>query len=296
MVANTLSNGIDEARRESAYFDRMIGEEGDFNPYAPRGWRTLARRFSEMVPLPAGLRLLDIGCGTGRSRQIYADKAAEFTGMDLSSAALRIASARFPRDVWLQGNACDIPFPDGAFDAVCFSSVLHHIDDFARAVSEGQRVVRPGGYVFAFDPNLFHPAMALFRCPSSWFYSSKGVSPNERPLRPVVLREAFTRCGLTVRQRCQADIPYREVAPPLLNALLGIYNTADRLLELSGLGRWFGSFVITVGKKPDPSHRIISKRIASFGPIATAGKPPELSRAAEAMPAPMRQLAASHEP
>ena len=154
-----------------------------------------------------------------------------------------------------------MPFSKNEFDVVCFSSVLHHIDDFAGAVSEGHRTVRPGGYVFAFDPNLFHPAMALFRHPASWFYSPKGVSPNERPLRPAELRDAFRKCGLTaIRQRCQADIPYRKVAPPLLNALLGLYNFGDRLLEQSGLARLFGSFVITVGRKPeirrDPAHAI----------------------------------------
>ncbi len=282
MKARALARGTDKARRESDYFDRVVSDEGDFNPFAPRGWRTLARRFREMVPMPGELRVLDIGCGTGLSRQIYADRAAEFTGMDLSAEALRLAESRFPRDAWLQGNACNIPFPKNTFDVVCFSSVLHHIGDFARAVGEGHRVVRPGGFVFAFDPNLFHPAMALFRCPSSWLYSPKGVSPNERPLRPSALREAFRGSGLTsIRQRCQADIPYREVAPRLLNALLGVYNIADRLLELSGLGRWFGSFVITVGKKPD-SRRGAARAVPdSMRPIASDESPRSGTNASE---------------
>ncbi len=241
---------VDAAQRESEYFDQFVAKEGDFNPFSPRGWNTLTRRFSEMVPLPGSLRLLDVGCGTGLSRQIYAGKTADFVGMDLSAEALRLASTRFPGDTWIRGDACAMPFGDNEFDAVCFSSVLHHITEFPQAVCEGYRVLRPGGYVFAFDPNLLHPAMALFRHPISWFYSSKGVSPNERPLLPSVLRAAFRSAGLTeIRQRCQADIAYRKVAPPLLNALLGIYNSADWLLELSGLGRWFGTFTITVGKK-----------------------------------------------
>ncbi len=247
-----LPSGMDAAQRESEYFDQFVAKEGDFNPFAPRGWSTLARRFAEMVPLPGGLRLLDVGCGTGLSRQIYAGKTAHFVGMDLSSEALRVAAARFPEDTWLRGDACQIPFGENEFDAVCFSGVLHHIADFPRAVREGCRVLRPGGYVFAFDPNLLHPAMALFRHPRSWFYSPAGVSPNERPLLPSELRAAFLSAGLAeIRQRCQADLPYRKVAPPLLNALLGIYNFSDRLLELSGLGRWFGPLTLTVGKKQD---------------------------------------------
>ena len=175
-----------------------------------------ARRFAEMVPLRKGLRLLDVGCGTGQSRQIYADKKPHFVGMDLSAEALRVAAARFSNDTWLWGDACEMPFDDGQFNVVCFSAVLHHIAEFPRAVREGFRVLRPGGYVFAFDPNLLHPAMAIFRHPKSWFYSSRGVSANERPLLPSALRAAFQAAGLTeIRQRCQADLPYRKVAYPV---------------------------------------------------------------------------------
>ena len=246
----------DATRRESAFFDRLVTEEGDFNPFAPRGWNTLARRFTEMVPLTDGMRLLDVGCGTGLSRQIYTNKKTDFVGIDLSAEALRIAAAKFSNDTWLQGDACAIPYDDQQFDVVCFSGVLHHIADFGQALREGYRVLRPGGYVFAYDPNLLHPAMAIFRHPGSWLYSPKGVSPNERPLLPSALAAAFLAAGFSaIRQRCQADLPYRRVAPPLLNALLGFYNCADWLLERSGLGRWFGALTITVGRKRGATPR-----------------------------------------
>ena len=109
----------------------------------------------------------------------------------------------------------------------------------------------PGGRVFAFDPNVYHPAMALFRHPSSPLYIAEGVSPHERPLRPSTLRRAFVEAGFVdVRQHCQADIPYREVAPPLINACLWLYNAADWLLQRSGLARWFGTFVVTAAQAP----------------------------------------------
>ena len=151
----------------------------------------------------------------------------------------------------MRGDASHLPLADEQFDVVAFSSVLHHIDQFQLPLGEAFRVLRPGGYAFAFDPNLLHPAMALFRHPTSMFYTPKGVSPNERPLLPAQLAEAFRSAGLTdIRQRCQADIPYRVVAPKLINGLLGVYNVCDRLIELSGLSRWLGTFVITVGRRP----------------------------------------------
>ena len=144
-----------------------------------------------------------------------------------------------------------MPFADATFDIVAFSSVLHHIDDFPKALAEAARVLKPGGRIFAFDPNVYHPAMALLRHPSSPLYLSQGVSPNEKPLRPVVLCRAFRAAGLEVtRQRAQSGIAYQDVAPRLVRLGLGAFNIVDRAWEAVGLGRWFGTFVVTCGRKP----------------------------------------------
>jgi len=239
------------AERERAYFDQFVRDCGDFNPFADRGWRTLARRFDDFVAPRRPIELLDVGCGTGQSRKIYAAHVGRYVGVDLSPGAIEAARGRFPNDHWLVADACSLPVPDACFDVVAFSSVLHHIPDYSRALREARRVLRSGGWAFAFDPNLLHPAMALFRHPSSPLYSSQGVSPDERPLMPGSLRRAFAEAGFTAcRQRGQSDIPYRQVAPRLLNAALGAYNVSDWLWERVGLGRWFGTFVITAGRKP----------------------------------------------
>ena len=238
------------AASEAAYFDELVASEGDFNPFADSGWRVLRRRFAELVHPRSGLRVLDIGCGTGQSRQLYIDHATAYTGVDLADGALARARARFPHDRWICADARELPFEAESFDLVAFSSVLHHIADFEIALGEARRVLGPGGSVFAFDPNLLHPAMALFRHPKSPLYSSNGVSPNEAPLLPRTLRAAFRRAGLVdIRQRAQSDIAYREVAPRLLNAALGVYNLADHWFEQIGLGRWFGVMVLTTGRK-----------------------------------------------
>jgi SAM-dependent methyltransferase len=239
------------ADSEALYFDGLAATEGEFNPFTERGWSTLRRRFTELVNPASRLRILDIGCGTGQSRQLYAAHATEYVGIDLASRALEVARRKFPRDTWRCCDARSLPFSDGSFDVVAYSSVLHHIPDFSVALREGLRVLRPEGQAFAFDPNLLHPAMALFRHPISPLYTAKGVSPNEAPLLPRRLRRAFGEAGfVNLQQRAQSDLPYREVAPRLLNACLGAYNLADRWLERVGLGRWFGAFVLTSGQKP----------------------------------------------
>jgi ubiquinone/menaquinone biosynthesis C-methylase UbiE len=236
---------------EGEYFDRLVENAGDFNPFTDRGWRTLARRFAQASLGQTGLRLLDVGCGTGRSRQIYKGQAKRYVGLDLSFEALRLASSRHDECGWLQADAGRLPFHNQAFDVVALSSVLHHVPDMHPVLTEARRVTTPGGLIFAFDPNLLHPAMLLFRHPRSPLYNREGVSPHEQPLLPGVLRTAFEKAGLaTVGQRCQSNIPYREVAPRLLNAVLPLYNALDVAWELSGAGRMFGSFVVTWARVP----------------------------------------------
>ena len=235
---------------DGRYFDRLVEESGDFNPFADRGWATLARRFAAAVP-GTGFRVLDVGCGTGQSRRIYQERSTGYAGADLSLGALRRAQQRVTEAWWLQADALCLPFREGAFDVVAFSSVLHHVSDRRAALSEALRVLRPGGWAFAFDPNLLHPAMLLFRHPKSPLYNPQGVSPDEQPLHPRVLREDFAAAGFTaLGQRGQSDLPYRKVAPKGLDALLPLYNRADWLWEKIGLGRRFGTFVVTWARKP----------------------------------------------
>ncbi|MCR9200799.1 MAG: class I SAM-dependent methyltransferase [Planctomycetaceae bacterium] len=250
------SSVIDEflATSEQEFFDSLVRDQGSFNPFSDAGWQTIERRFVEFIAPQSGDRLLDIGCGTGESRKLYIDHVDTYTGIDLSAASIEFARQRFPNSNWQTANACELPFADGSFDVVAFSSVLHHIDDYLPALEEARRVLTPGGRVFAFDPNVLHPAMALFRKPESPFYLSAGVSPNERPLLPRDLYDRFQAAGLEdIRQRAQSSIPYRHVAPRLINSALSLYNFADRLWEACGLGRWLGTFVITAASRPQHS-------------------------------------------
>ena len=252
-VAMPKRNNLADSRQsERAFFDQLTHEAGDFNPFMDRGWRRIEQRFCELAkPAGSNSELLDVGCGTGKSRQIYIGHVRRYVGIDLSSASIELARSQYPQNRWEVADACDLPFDDGCFDVVAFSSVLHHIPNFPAALQQAFRVLKPGGKVFAFDPNLLHPAMALFRHPRSPLYSSQGVSPNECPLLPSELRKAFRSAEFVdIRQRCQSDIPYRQVAPKLANALLSLYNLADWCWEHGGFGRWFGTFVLTSATKP----------------------------------------------
>lgn len=245
-----VSIAADSQQVEKEFFNTWIAKEGDFNPFTQQGWDAIRHTFDGLVGQRGSVAVLDVGAGTGRSRQIYANVANRYVGIDIAEEAVATAKQRYPDDEWLVADACDLAFVDNTFDVVAFSSVLHHIPRFEDAVKEAVRVLKPGGWVFAFDPNVLHPAMALFRSPMSPFYSARGVSPNERPMNPGVLRKAFADAGLVdVRQVCKSGIAYRDVAPRFAKHGLVVFNAIDNLWQISGLGRWFGTFVFTCGQK-----------------------------------------------
>lgn len=245
---HTMMTAVERERR---FFDQYVRDAGEFNPFSASGWNRLRRAFEELVQPGQGGDYLDLGCGTGQSRQVYSRSFSTYTGVDLSPASIAVAQQQHVGDRFLVADACQLPFAENQFDVVAFSSVLHHIEEFSIALKEAQRVVKPGGKVFSFDPHAHHPAFALFRNPRSPLYLSQGVSSNERPLTAAELCTAYRQAGLIdVRQRCQSGISYRHVAPRVLNALLGMYNLADWTWQMLGLGNRFGSFVLTCGVKP----------------------------------------------
>ena len=73
------------------------------------------------------------------------------------------------------------------------------------------------------------PSFAGRRAPST---SRRASARTRRRSLPAALRRAFEAAGFVeIRQRCQSGIPYREVAPRLINACLSLYNAADWVFE-----------------------------------------------------------------
>lgn len=97
----------------------------------------------------ARLRVLEIGCGCGSEAERFARAGADYTAIDLTNAAVSMTRRRFQlsnlQGSYVQGDAENLPFPDGSFDLVYSHGVLHHTPDTPRTIREVYRVLSPGG-------------------------------------------------------------------------------------------------------------------------------------------------------
>lgn len=100
------------------------------------------------VDIPAGARVLELGCGNGKALAALARSASAVVAVDISRAALRACGAAYlSRADLARADLLRLPFADGSFDAVAAFHVLEHISQADRpgAVEEIGRVLVPGG-------------------------------------------------------------------------------------------------------------------------------------------------------
>jgi SAM-dependent methyltransferase len=128
-------------------------EDGDAYERGMSPWSRLAgQTFLEWLAPRAGLRWLDVGCGTGTFAQLIAERCAprEVQGVDPSEGQLAIARMRSRGATFLRGDAMALPFEPQRFDAAAMALVIFFVPDPARGAAEMARVVRPGGLVTAY--------------------------------------------------------------------------------------------------------------------------------------------------
>lgn len=121
--------------------------------------------FIRLAGITPGLRVLEVGCGTGRTACLLAQLGAHVTALDQSVSMLEKAERRARLQQlqieWIQGDIAAIPRRSDTYDAVLAESVTVFAADPVKAFREYLRVLRKGGQ--AWDRELFrtqpHPAL-----------------------------------------------------------------------------------------------------------------------------------------
>ena len=116
--------------------------------------------------LQPGDRLLDLGCGEGRHViSAYVEGEITAIGVDLCLDDLKTAQQKAQDYLesdqqqkafgLANADALNLPFADNSFDKVICSEVLEHIPDYAGALKEIQRILKPGGLFCASVPRAW---------------------------------------------------------------------------------------------------------------------------------------------
>lgn len=120
-------------------------------------YQAIHQRLLEYVDFPERtVQVLDLGCGTGRLLNRLAAKFPQVwgTGLDFSAEMVRQARCQNrhrPRLIYLQGNAEQLPFADGQFDAVFSTISFLHYPQPERVFAEISRVLQADGRFYLAD-------------------------------------------------------------------------------------------------------------------------------------------------
>ncbi len=153
-------------------------------------------RLVEQMKLQEGFRVLDLGCGTATLTIMIKKACPDMTvvGLDFDLKILAIGCAKIKRsglDISLNcGTAVELPYPNGCFNRVVSSMMLHHLNraEKIRALKEVFRVLKPGGELHIAD--FGKPKSILMRLPSIAIKYFEKASDNIEGLIPMILGHA----------------------------------------------------------------------------------------------------------
>jgi ubiquinone/menaquinone biosynthesis C-methylase UbiE/glycosyltransferase involved in cell wall biosynthesis len=162
-VAKEEDRGIDFDEYAKVYedsVDRSVSFTGrDSAFYARRKVEILEDIVRPGLGSLQGVKLLDVGCGTGTTDRYLARRVRTLHGVDISEEMLVKAQCNVPKAefAWYDGEK--LPFADESFDVVVAICVMHHVPVSMRfkVVSEMVRVTRPEGVVAVFEHNPYNP-------------------------------------------------------------------------------------------------------------------------------------------
>lgn len=116
------------------------------------GGRRASRSLARLGQLSSGMRVLDVGCGTGGASRLLADEyGVEAIGVDITAAFIEVAdwlskaTGLEHETRFLCADAADIPLADGSVDVIWCQHALMNMPDVAAVLAEWQRLLTPGG-------------------------------------------------------------------------------------------------------------------------------------------------------
>lgn len=139
---------------------KVYGAEEGYDLYAGFYDQTTAHLDSferydllEMLKGVKGMKVLDLGCGTGRMTKKLLELGAEVVGVDVSEEMLNVARKKCRGAEFVLGDSANLPFGEGEFDLVVASFLIVHLKGLEKSFDEVYRVLKPGGVFIVTNVN-----------------------------------------------------------------------------------------------------------------------------------------------
>jgi len=210
-----------------------------------RGRRRVIDEALRGLGLPAGLEILDAGCGSGRN-MVELARYGTVTGLELADASVARARERAVGEV-VQGTLDEMPFADERFDLAVSFDVIEHLDDDRRALRELRRVVRDGGTLLVTVPAY------------QWLWSEHDVVNHHR--------RRYTRRTL---EAAAHDAGWQTVSTTHFNGLLLPAAIAHR--GLSRLRRSNGEPVSDLERTPGRLNALLERPLLLEARLIASGR------------------------
>lgn len=214
--------------------------ESNWGWHTPAGRIRWQRRLDHLrsPSLPAGSKVLEIGAGTGTFTADLAVTFEDLTAIDISPHLLEAAKMRAPRAKLHCMDAHAMDFDSNSFDAVIGCSVLHHLN-WAVALREFHRVLKPGGVIRFSEPNLLNPQIFLQKN-IPLLKRLAGDSPDEYAFTAARIRRDLERAGF-VSVRAE---PYEFLHPAVPERLIPVVTRLEAFLMRTPVRRIAGSLLL----------------------------------------------------
>ena len=147
---------MEELEKHARLFNLIAPVYNRFFKGQVRNYRAILDKYEELLNIPPGGRVLDIGCGTGAFISCFAERGYQSVGVDFSASMLKAArkSTRGKAVEFVQGDATQgLELLDKSFDLVLSSYVLHGLSSALRQriYAEAGRLAR--GRILFYDYN-----------------------------------------------------------------------------------------------------------------------------------------------
>src|SRR6201987_2211436 len=218
-----------------------------WNWESPAGKLRWARRVNMLSKhLAPGMRVLELGCGTGYFTRELARSEAEIVALDVSPELLEVARANCsaPNVRYEIQNAYNLSYSDAVFDSVVGSSVLHHLE-IQDALREIYRVLKPGGRISFAEPNMLNPQIAIQKN-VPWVKRKLGDSPDETAFFRWPLRRLLEVRGYRAVRIVAFDFLHPKTPVPLVDRLHSVGRFLERMPVIS---EFAGSLYIRASKR-----------------------------------------------